>query len=90
MAVTTYALAKTQYLDNLDWEADGSVTKANLFAQACSALMVHLPAVSEGAGTRTEFKTSELRKSMNDARAFAVMNGTNRRRNLHADFSVSR
>jgi hypothetical protein len=63
MAIATLAEAKTQYLANASYDADGSRPKAFLFIEACRALLMLRPSATNRGEFGIDFESlNEERK----------------------------
>ncbi len=91
---TSLATAQDAYLDNADYDSDGSVAKAKLFRTACRQLLVLLPAdQSRRAGNNTQqvsFDPAMLRQSLQEVEAWLALNDTSTPAVVHPDFSYAR
>jgi hypothetical protein len=66
MAITTLDEAKTQYLENLSYQREGSQLKAQLFIESCDALLMLRPMKTNRAEFGIDFE------SLKEARDLAI------------------
>jgi len=90
---TTLATARAAYLDNADYDADGSVSKAKLFRTACRQLLALLPSDSSMAGgfsSNVSFRVEEISRQLSSVQAFIANNDTSNASVVHPDFTNAR
>jgi len=78
MAVS-YDTAVDAYLDNADYEAAGSVAKAQAFVTACVQLAMLLPSSASSQGSSQSFDIGELRANKERAQAYIAANAAGAR-----------
>lgn len=73
MTTPTPTEIRDAYLDNADYEADGSLAKANLFVAACLRLLAQPSSVSVD-GQAVAFDLASVRESLTHARRWIAAN----------------
>ena len=91
----TLDTAKAAYLDNADYDSDGSVAKAKLFRTACRQLIVLLPSsASRGAGGNSQsfnYRVEDIQAAFQEVNAWLSINDTSSNPSvIHPDFSCAR
>ena len=72
--VSTFALAKAEYLASAGWFEDGSVALARRHITAISALLLHMPNSSVKGANQVGYSKGELKQQLDDAREFVLAN----------------
>lgn len=82
------------YLDNADYDVDGSVAEAKAFRTACRRLIVMLPTTASRGGSagsqQVGFRLEEVRRSLQEVDAWLSQNDGDSYPVTHPDFSNSR
>jgi len=89
---STLANAKAQYLGNLGWKTEASVTKAKAFIEACEALLLLLPTRTRRgkAGMEVEMNVDHIRQRLEAAERWLAANGSTGGAVRHASFETFR
>jgi hypothetical protein len=75
MAIANAADAQAQYLANLTYREDRSLSEAGLFVAACRALMLLLPASAGQGGDQTlSFNITAIKAQLDDCQSWIAMN----------------
>jgi len=88
------ATIREAYLDNADYDVDGSVSEAKAFRTACRRLIAMLPSNASrgGSGGSQQFayRVDEIQKQFHEVQAWLAMNDGDAYPVTHPDFSNSR
>lgn len=79
MAITgtsTQAEIVTEYLNNVNYDVNGSAGECKLFIAACRALLVMHPANWQHAGSTIQYNPQLWETQLNDAKTWLAANGT--------------
>lgn len=73
------------YVDNVGYDANGSVSQAQAFAQACRILLIKIPKrTRHGHGSEIEIDPATIRAELKAAQAYIAAHSSGV---IHADFT---